>query len=456
MRKLSFLFLKHIVYPRLFRRRSRLWVLLQTIYWAATLTCNFIFTPSLGIIGARAGNMAIANLIPLLLAGRLHLAADLLGIPIRSYLQFHGTFGAMTMVQAAIHSAISIRERGWDPQEPVQFYGLLAVSAISLSAVLLLIRKWIYELFLKSHYWIAVLILIALWRHAYLQRAFARLYLIIGSSAFGLSTLLHWMLLFYRNITSARFGSRACVRRKHAGAAELVIPVNRPFVARAGMTIYIWMPGVSPLSILQSHPFTITWWETDDEGRAKSLSLLIQKRNGFTRRLLDHSATEFLAWIDGPYNKSLNLGQYQRVLMVASGNGIVAQIPYIRELLDLDPDVERTIFVAWEVDDAAQLDWVYPWMDELLAKDKGNYILRFGLYMPGEVTDNSPPQPWNSQHQRIWKLHGLSAHDTIRQDIRKVVQSEMEDIVDFVELPFQPAGDRKVRKLQKSPPSSNV
>ncbi|GKZ28045.1 hypothetical protein AbraCBS73388_009493, partial [Aspergillus brasiliensis] len=92
--------------------------------------------------------------------------------------------------------------------------------------------------------------------------------------------------------------------------------------------------------------------------------------------------------------------------MVASGDGIVAQIPYIRELLDLALDTDRTIFVAWEVDDTAQLDWVYPWMDKLLAKDKGNYILRFGLYMPGGSENNIPPQPWNSRHERIWKLHG--------------------------------------------------
>lgn len=50
----------------------------------------------------------------------------------------------------------------------------------------------------------------------------------------------------------------------------------------------------------------------------------------------------------------------------------------------------------------------------------------------------------------------MSAHRSILQDVRKVVQSEMEDIVDFIELPFQPTEDRKIKKLQKSLPSENV
>ena len=123
--KLVFSILKHVVYPQVFRGRSRYWVLLQTVYWAGTFTCNFIKTHSLSKIATRAGNLAILNFVPLILAGRLSLAADLLGVPIRSYVRIHGTLGVMTFVQATLHAIISIKNAGWHPAHPVQFYGLL-------------------------------------------------------------------------------------------------------------------------------------------------------------------------------------------------------------------------------------------------------------------------------------------------------------------------------------------
>jgi hypothetical protein len=124
-RKVIFYLLRHVVFPQVFRTRSRLWVLLQCIYWAGTLTCNFLVTHGLRSIAARSGNLAVINFVPLVLAGRLSLAADLLGLPIQSYIRMHGTFGTMVCVQTVMHVATSMRNRDWAPQSPVQFYGLL-------------------------------------------------------------------------------------------------------------------------------------------------------------------------------------------------------------------------------------------------------------------------------------------------------------------------------------------
>jgi hypothetical protein len=131
-RKIIFFVLRHLIYPRVFRTRSRYWVLLQSIYWAGTLTCNFIKTHSLPSIAARAGNLAVLNFVPLVLAGRLSLVSDLLGIPIRSYVGMHGTLGIMTCIQTALHTTLTIRNRGWSPEHPVQFYGLLVRSKMLL------------------------------------------------------------------------------------------------------------------------------------------------------------------------------------------------------------------------------------------------------------------------------------------------------------------------------------
>ncbi|PKX91411.1 ferric reductase family protein [Aspergillus novofumigatus IBT 16806] len=466
-RKIIFFVLRHLIYPQVFRTRSRCWVLLQSIYWAGTLTCNFIKTDSLSSIAARAGNLAVLNFVPLVVAGRLSLVSDLLGLPIRSYVGMHGTLGIMTCIQTALHTTLTIRNRGWSPEHPVQFYGLLALSAFCLSIALLIIRGYLYEIFIKMHYILALAALVAVWRHVRLQKAFAQIYMVVGSGILIGTTLLHWAILLVRNITLKQFGSRAQVHRGD-GWAQVVIPVNRPFTVHAGMTVYIWMPGVSPFSMFYSHPFTVTWWELNKQGKATSISILVQKKDGFTQSLVDHPGREFLTWIDGPYGERIDLSSYNNVLLVASGIGIAAQIPYIRELLNHRP---KRIFVAWELDDKSNLNWVYQWMDQLLLQDQESYILRFGLYLPSRSNNSEHPEPWNSKHDRIWKLSGeidpwkvvstdfwrqsgtslvtVSANKRIRKGITEVIQNKMEHVVDLLELPFQP-GNPQMHQRQKT------
>lgn len=200
------------------------------------------------------------------------------------------------------------------------------------------------------HYLLALVALVAIWRHVRLQKVFAQLYMVVGSGILIGTTLLHWCLLIVRNVTAGRFGSRAQVTRA-GDSAQIVIPVNRPFTVYAGMTVYIWMPGVSFLSMFSSHPFMVTWWDVNEQGKATSISLLVQKKDGFTRKLIDHRAKEFLTWIDGPYGERVDLSPYTNILLIASGIGIASQISYIREMLKYHP---KRIFVAWELDDKCE------------------------------------------------------------------------------------------------------
>jgi predicted ferric reductase len=92
------------------------------------------------------------------------------------------------------------------------------------------------------------------------------------------------------------------------------------------------------------HPFTIAWWEGDGNSSMSSITLIVRARSGFTKKLLGRieSGCEGWAWIDGPYGPSRTsifgcspeVGDYGHILMVATGMGIVAQLPYIKELLD--------------------------------------------------------------------------------------------------------------------------
>ncbi|KAL4925813.1 uncharacterized protein BDV17DRAFT_299984 [Aspergillus undulatus] len=461
-RKVFSIFIRYLVYPYILRR-SRLWFILQSSYWAGTIVCNFIKARGAPAIAARAGNLAILNFLPLILAERLNLIADLLGIRIRSYTGVHGTFGIMTCMQAALHVILRIRERGWMPGQSTQFYGLLAVSAFSASITLLIIRNWLYEIFIKMHYLLGILALIAIWYHVRLlkvSKSFTQIYLLVGTCTLVVTTVLHWSLLVARNVTSRQFGSRARAHKTGEGTAVVVIPVNRPFTVRAGMIFYIWMPGVSCLSAFSSHPFMIAWWETNRDGKATSISLLIERKTGFTRHLVDQLSRnrdqQYITWIDGPYGGELfNLTVYDQALLFASGIGIASQIPYIREFLELNPE---EIFVVWEVDNESSFDWVYQWMDQLLARDKDSKVLHFGLYVRDKSLE--APTVWEGENGRVWTEPGgvkasrvmprkfwtqskhalvaVSARQDLRDDLRNVVLSEMESTVDFIELPFQP------------------
>jgi NAD(P)H-flavin reductase len=166
-------------------------------------------------------------------------------------------------------------------------------------------------------------------------------------------------MLLTRNISMGGIGSSAEVfnHKDDKRIVKIDIRPAQPFTVRPGMIVYIWMPGVSLASLFQSHPFTIVWWEKKNDNRkAESISLLVQVQSRFTRELLNlsHKAFTFITWVDGPYGIPVNLNPYKRVLMIATGIGIAAQISYIKELLDNHNEsslANRTIIVVWEVEE---------------------------------------------------------------------------------------------------------
>jgi len=163
------------------------------------------------------------------------------------------------------------------------------------------------------------------------------------------------------------------------------IDVPRPLNIKAGQYVNIWVPSVNFWSFVQSHPFTIASW-TEGEG-GTTLDLMIEPRKGFTQQLFacaehylespkkfqdtgsdeenlpghakdyqdlleegvvevvqpkfgyksfkcEPQASEFrLALFSGPHGVGIPVGEYGKVLMIAAGSGIVAQLPYLKELV---------------------------------------------------------------------------------------------------------------------------
>ncbi len=61
----------------------------------------------------------------------------------------------------------------------------------------------------------------------------------------------------------------------------------------------------------------------------------------------------YLAWISGPHGSGAPVGEYGSVLMIATGIGIAAQLPYLKELIWGFNHCEtrtRRIHLVWELE----------------------------------------------------------------------------------------------------------
>ena len=180
----------------------------------------------------------------------------------------------------------------------------------------------------------AILLVYSLWHHTP-SNSISKLYLcvIIGLCSFTFA-IQCGHFLFRNSVFRARF-SRASISQKN-NLVEINLKLSRPTKVRPGQYINLWIPSVSFWSFVQTHPFMVTSWTEDRSG---SLDLLVIPRKGFTRELLRHTNSDAagsssrLVAFSGPHGRTISVKDYESVLMVASGSGIAAQLPYLRQLI---------------------------------------------------------------------------------------------------------------------------
>lgn len=235
-----------------------------------------------------------------------------------------------------------------------------------LSLVMLpLFRKHLYELFLYTHLEFALFALFAIWRHTHHSKG-TMLYIVTAAGLFTITVIMQLVRFLFRNV------GRKSVRLSlvpRGNAVQVTLDIPRLWEIRAGERINLGVPRVGLLYWFQAHPFTIIWWEEGPAGHPSSICLLFRPRSGFTRKLLDRAKpeTKYRAWIYGPYGSSTfanwgtsgRVGDYGQVFMVATGIGIAAQIPYVKELLNGCREGKvrtRKISLTWELDESGRRD----------------------------------------------------------------------------------------------------
>jgi hypothetical protein len=239
----------------------------------------------------------------------------------------------------------------------------IAKTASSLGALLLLSLPWLrnrwYEIFLRLHQAISILMVYGLWIHLDSKAFLSRVYLYCLIGTIGCSSLMSLFLILNRTSVLSRGLPRTTIRCS-GDAITASIKLSRPLLVQSGQWINVWfaIPTISLRSLAQSHPFVVVSWSDSPQS---SMDLLIQPRQGLTQELLTYTRTgekNCSLLFSGPHGRSIAAGDYDVVLMAASGFGIASQLPYLKQLLHGYNSRQlrtRRIHLVWEIKSLGQL-----------------------------------------------------------------------------------------------------
>ncbi|KAE8156468.1 hypothetical protein BDV40DRAFT_306037 [Aspergillus tamarii] len=397
--QLIFLLHKGLTLPYLFRRRrfwgpvTRLQAILHLLYFGGTLVFNILGVSGLAAASSRAALLAVLHLIPTLCVPQFSLAAKLCGISLSTYGRIHRTFGIMATLQSILHVVLSLREVAFSLADRIQRYGFMAAIALAvmLAATVIRFHHWSYELSSKAHSTLGVFVAVAAWLHLKRRFGYGGVCLITAVGSFLLSSIVHLFLQLFRNTMTGKSLAVADVK-KVKDAIELTFEPPRPWKVRSGQYVYIRAPAVRLLSFAESHPFSIVWWKNGPDEKAVSVSVLAKVESGFTKALNDSSHKRLRVLLDGPYGRHKDTEPYDSIVLVATGAGIAAQLPYARELVQHQLDAQKDksgythkrkqrVSLIWQLDEEYHEDWVCDWMDQLLEEDSKSLALHYSLYI---------------------------------------------------------------------------
>ncbi|KAI1489421.1 hypothetical protein F5X96DRAFT_683938 [Biscogniauxia mediterranea] len=375
----------------------------------------------------RLGHVALINLVLMSCGAHMNHIVSICGIRHDRYFRFHASLGSIFTAEAVLHTILALRN--WSIGDMA---GLIASCSVGATAVSSLLCHWLFELFSLIHMLLSSATLVALWFHlpSTPLNERPRLYLFLCSVLLISIKLIRFLNIIYSSF-SGRRQSTATIQ-KHGDCVEIRVRMARPLKFQAGQFVYLSLWGLSALSAFEFHPFQICWVDDidqnsqDSQGPRQVIVLLAQARRGFSRRLLTATRYEHRALIEGPYGKTLPLGQYGTVLLFATDMGIAGQLPYIRELLDHYRQCQtktRRIALFWELHAEDYRYWVKPEMDKMLRLDV-DYILDMQLYVRGHFlsrrTSEGDVVPLG-EHGRI-----TLNYEAMRPDV--IVASEMKTL----------------------------
>jgi predicted ferric reductase len=247
------------------------------------------------------------------------------------------------------------------------------------------VRKLAYEVFLKVHFFLAMIAIVALLKHLLPFGMFRAALPIAAITLWGINAGLRRGQMAYHNLGPSRDAADATIELFYSGEDKAAVTAMKVNVSlrhtekvRPGEYYYLSFRGMGLWQRWQAHPFMVSWW--DDSINASSLDFLVEPRAGLTADLTTKNSIRRVV-LDGPYGHDLHLEDFETVILVAKGIGIAGILPYVRHMIfrrsSTSKNLEeyrrglitRKIDLYWELEDNSQQDWLEEWIRTLQDRD---------------------------------------------------------------------------------------
>ncbi|KAF4486802.1 Ferric/cupric reductase transmembrane component B [Colletotrichum fructicola Nara gc5] len=401
--------LRYLVYPTIYREWSWADVLVPTAYLTFNILCLWFQCSSLADAGRRAAYLALIHMVFQFAVWHLDSLTSLLGLRWRVVRRLHGLTGIMASLLVMFHVIVAqISSTSFPLDTPDNKGAVVAASAIGGLVLLSLpaLRDRYYELFIRLHHGMAVLSIYGMWEHLARQPAFARLFLYV---LIGVSALSLLFLSIDKSVGTYAIGE-----------APITL-ANTSFC------------GCIMCSKLQKAQQTCP------------------------------------AVFGGPHGMSIPVTDYDVVLMVASGYGIAAQLPYLKRLIyEFNSRKARTrrIHLVWKLETIELAVAVKDLLDGALVEDTldDGYILKISIFIEhisrghdisprATIVKGTPDlgaifcEEVEGKHirkvQENEKRRGdmvvlVSSSSEVRHALRRLVRGYLGSKVDMIELDYQP------------------
>lgn len=406
---------------------------------------------TLAELRGRSGHLAVLNMIALfVMAGRNNPFIRILRVSFDTFNLFHRWIGRIIVIESIIHLAawgcVKVSTSSWNDlthslvYDPFLAWGLS--STIAMIFILLHspapIRHAFYETFLCFHQLLAFIALAGIFYHAKIGALPQYGFIVAIVIIWTYDRLFRFGRIVYNNYSYGKGLTRVVVEALPGDACRVTFHTPKPFTPRAGSHVYAYLPR---LGWWQSHPFSVAWTNTtgdmsnvpDDiekgatmKATATTMSLIVSARTGMTKKLHQKAMAAndkrlcILGFVEGPYGSLETLHSYGTVLLFAGGVGITHHLLHIRDLIkgyDNKTISIKKITLIWTIRNEESLEWVRPWMDEILCLPGRRDILQIKVFVTKSKNDNL-----RNGSSRVQMQRG-------RPDLEKIVQEEFKDRV---------------------------
>lgn len=446
---------------------SRLHTLILTLYLLSNVV--YMFVLNWGIenkwalwaeIRGRSGTLAAVNMVPLIiLAGRNNPLIGMLRVSFDTYNLLHRWMGRIVVLEAVIHTlawaVVQVADGGLAVMndrlvhETFIASGFAGTLAMVLLGVLSLspVRHAFYETFLSVHIILAFIVFLTTMIHYATGHVPEANVKYLPQLPWAIAIFLIWMgdrlarmfRIVYNNWSTQRGWTEALIEPMPGDTTRVTLYLPRHVDVKPGTHAYLRFMGINPW---ENHPFSVAWIEqqpdvdqlklsekdytaADVKRGTTNVSFLIGAHTGFTRQLYDRAcnpATQRLkAAMEGPYAGHHQLDSYGHAVLFAGSTGITHQLSYLRPLIEgfnAGTIATRRVTLVWTMRDFEALEWVRPWMDEILRMPRRKEILNVRLF----VTRPKNSKEITSQSTTVQMFPG-------RPNIPNILKAEVEEQV---------------------------